>query len=178
MPTHPRGHIGPFAQGYRVGRERAKRPRQEARDLRAVDHGVVRAAALLHRLEPGVAGKWDYFRIDQVVTNLLTNAQKYSGPEAGIAVNVTRRGREMAVTVADQGPGIPDVEQALDDVEKAGQHDLSEPQIESSIRQTLNNEKEQLLKAAYIEDLRNRAKISNYLARQIAEAGGPPPEAK
>ncbi|MGE5327652.1 MAG: peptidylprolyl isomerase [Deltaproteobacteria bacterium] len=63
-------------------------------------------------------------------------------------------------------------------IEKAGQHDLSEPQIESSIRQTLTNEKEQLLKAAYIEDLRNRAKIVNYLAQRISEAGGPPPESK
>ena len=63
-------------------------------------------------------------------------------------------------------------------IEKAGQHDLSEPQIESSIRQTLTNEKEQLLKAAYIEDLRNRAKIVNYLAQRITEAGGPPQGSK
>ena len=63
-------------------------------------------------------------------------------------------------------------------IEKAGQHELSEPQIESSIRQTLTNEKEQLLKAAYIEDLRNRAKIVNYLAQRITEAGGPPQESQ
>lgn len=59
-------------------------------------------------------------------------------------------------------------------VEKPGQHDLSDPQVESAIRQTLTNEKEQLLKAAFIEDLRNRAKIVNYLAQQITAAGGAP----
>jgi peptidyl-prolyl cis-trans isomerase SurA len=59
-------------------------------------------------------------------------------------------------------------------IEKPGQHDLSDPQVESAIRQTLTNEKEQLLKAAYIEDLRNRAKIVNYLAQKISAAGGAP----
>lgn len=63
-------------------------------------------------------------------------------------------------------------------IEKPGQHDLSDPKVESSIRQTLNNEKEQLLKAAYIGDLRNRAKVVNYLAQRITEAGGPPPKSR
>ncbi len=54
--------------------------------------------------------------------------------------------------------------------EEAGQHSLSDPQVQSAIRQTLMNEKEQLLKAAYIEDLRNRAKVVNRLAEQIVRA--------
>lgn len=54
--------------------------------------------------------------------------------------------------------------------EEAGQHSLSDPQVQSAIRQTLMNEKEQLLKAAYIEDLRNRAKVVNHLAEQIVRA--------
>ncbi len=53
-------------------------------------------------------------------------------------------------------------------VEEAGQRPLSDPRVQSAVRQTLRNEKEQLLKAAYIETLRNRAKIVNYLAGQIA----------
>ena len=58
-------------------------------------------------------------------------------------------------------------------VEQAGQHSLSEVQVQNAIRQTLRNEKEQLLKAAYIEDLRNRAKVVNYLAaRVVKDAGG------
>jgi peptidyl-prolyl cis-trans isomerase SurA len=60
-------------------------------------------------------------------------------------------------------------------IESAGQHDISDPQVESAIRRTLMNEKEQLLKAAYIEDLRNRAKVVNYLAQQVVQAGGVPP---
>ncbi len=60
-------------------------------------------------------------------------------------------------------------------IETAGQHDISDPQVESAIRRTLMNEKEQLLKAAYIEDLRNRARVVNYLAQQVVQAGGVPP---
>ncbi|MFB3920767.1 MAG: peptidylprolyl isomerase [Terriglobia bacterium] len=51
--------------------------------------------------------------------------------------------------------------------EEAGQRELSDPQVKSAIRQNLVNEREQLLKAAYIEDLRNRAKVMNYLAEKI-----------
>jgi len=51
--------------------------------------------------------------------------------------------------------------------EEPGQRLLSDLQVQNAIRQALRNEKEQLLKAAYIEDLRNRAKVVNYLAQQI-----------
>ena len=63
-------------------------------------------------------------------------------------------------------------------IEQPGQHDLSDPQVQSAIRRTLMNEKEQLLKAAYIEDLRNRAKVVNYLAEKIVSAGGAPAASK
>jgi peptidyl-prolyl cis-trans isomerase SurA len=56
--------------------------------------------------------------------------------------------------------------------EEAGQRQLNDPQVQASIRQNLMNEKEQLLKAAYIEALRNRIKIENYLAERVVEDGG------
>ncbi len=58
--------------------------------------------------------------------------------------------------------------------ETAGQRDISDPQVQSAIRRTLMNEKEQLLKAAYIESLRNAARVTNYLADRIVAAGGDP----
>jgi len=56
--------------------------------------------------------------------------------------------------------------------EEAGQRSLSDLQVQSTIRQSLRNEKEQLLKAAYIEVLRNRAKVVNYLAEEIIKTHG------
>ena len=62
-------------------------------------------------------------------------------------------------------------------VEEAGQHTLTDLRVQSAIRQTLRNEKEQLLKAAYIEMLRNRSKVVNHLAEEVVKANGVPPNA-
>jgi peptidyl-prolyl cis-trans isomerase SurA len=62
-------------------------------------------------------------------------------------------------------------------VEEAGQHTLADLRVQSAIRQTLRNEKEQLLKAAYIEMLRNRSKVVNHLAEEVVKANGVPPTA-
>ncbi len=56
-------------------------------------------------------------------------------------------------------------------IEKAGQLSLTDPKVQSRIRNTLMNEKEQLLKAAYIETLRDKAKVRNFLAEQIVKEG-------
>ena len=62
-------------------------------------------------------------------------------------------------------------------VEEAGQHTLTDLRVQSAIRQTLRNEKEQLLKAAYIEMLRNRSKVLNHFAEDVVKASGLPPSA-
>jgi len=45
-------------------------------------------------------------RISQVVLNLLSNARKYSSPQAPIIVQVLQRERQAIVTIQDQGMGI------------------------------------------------------------------------
>jgi peptidyl-prolyl cis-trans isomerase SurA len=55
-------------------------------------------------------------------------------------------------------------------IEPPGQHPLTDPKVQSQIRKTLQNEKEQLLKAAYIETLRDNARVKNLLAEQIVKA--------
>ena len=49
----------------------------------------------------------DRDRIDQVLSNLIENAVKYSPDGGPIAVTVERRGGEVEVRVADAGVGIP-----------------------------------------------------------------------
>jgi peptidyl-prolyl cis-trans isomerase SurA len=51
--------------------------------------------------------------------------------------------------------------------EPAGQRDLSDPKVQQTIRETLINRKDQLLKAAYYEVARNEAKVVNYFADSI-----------
>ena len=56
--------------------------------------------------------------------------------------------------------------------EQAGQRQLSDPQVQQSIRQTLQNREEQLLRAAYLEIARDQAHVVNYLAKQVVESAG------
>ena len=51
--------------------------------------------------------------------------------------------------------------------EPAGQRIFSDPRVQQSIRETLENRKNQLLRTAYTEVLRNEADVTNYLAKSI-----------
>ncbi len=53
--------------------------------------------------------------------------------------------------------------------EPAGQRDLNDPRVQQTIRETLTNRKEQLLRAAYYENARNEARVVNYYAQSIYE---------
>jgi len=61
--------------------------------------------------------------------------------------------------------------------EAPGQRNLSDPQVQQSIRDALRNRKEQLLRAAYLAAARDDAKVTNYLARQVVESAGKLPGA-
>jgi len=91
-------------------------------DLAQLVHDVVRrfvegpeASAshtiLVEAAEP-VEGEWDIGRLDQVLTNLVSNAIKYS-PDGGkvlVSVHNTEMGAELRVS--DEGVGIPSSAQA------------------------------------------------------------------
>ena len=56
--------------------------------------------------------------------------------------------------------------------EPAGQREFSDPRVQQSIRQTLLNRKDQLLRTAYMESVRNEADITNHLANRVVESFG------
>lgn len=60
---------------------------------------VVGEETLVAHVDPG--------RLDQVLTNLLENAAKYSPPDAPITLRIRREGAGVAIDVEDRGPGIP-----------------------------------------------------------------------
>jgi peptidyl-prolyl cis-trans isomerase SurA len=61
--------------------------------------------------------------------------------------------------------------------EAAGQRGINDPQVQQTIRDTLRDRKEQLLRAAYLAVARDQAKVTNYLAEQVVETAGKLPEA-
>jgi peptidyl-prolyl cis-trans isomerase SurA len=53
--------------------------------------------------------------------------------------------------------------------EPAGQRELADPRVQQAIRSQLRDRREQLLKAAYYEVLRDQAKVENNLAQKVLD---------
>jgi signal transduction histidine kinase len=97
-----------------VTRIRAGKPelKLEQFDLGELTKEVVHRFAELHpdilltvRVNGTAAGIWDRFRIDQAVSNVISNAIKY-GLRKPVTVVVSVEGRKACVAVQDQGVGI------------------------------------------------------------------------
>jgi len=56
--------------------------------------------------------------------------------------------------------------------EPAGQRELNDPRVQQAIREQLRGRREQLLKAAYYEVVRDEARIENYYAQQVLKNSG------
>ncbi|WP_437894743.1 PAS domain-containing sensor histidine kinase [Sorangium sp. So ce124] len=63
-------------------------------------------STLAVRAEQPVTGWWDRYLLEQVVTNLLTNAIKF-GERAPIEITITAEGGVARLSVTDHGIGIP-----------------------------------------------------------------------
>ncbi len=63
------------------------------------------------KLEAGepIIGKFDKLRIEQVLTNLISNAFKYGGGKP-VEIKVKKDGSKAKIIIADHGIGIPDKE--------------------------------------------------------------------
>jgi PAS domain S-box-containing protein len=73
------------------------------------EHATRAGSQVTVQVEGPVHGVWDRLRIEQLVTNLLTNALKYA---AGTPVEIVLRGNEheVVLVVSDAGPGIAEAE--------------------------------------------------------------------
>jgi peptidyl-prolyl cis-trans isomerase SurA len=56
--------------------------------------------------------------------------------------------------------------------EPAGQREFADPRVQQAIRSQLHDRREQLLKAAYYEVLRDSAKVENYYAKKVLDSNG------
>jgi len=62
--------------------------------------------------------------------------------------------------------------------EPAGQRDLNDPSVQQTIRETLINRKDQLLRAAFYEVARNEAAVVNFFAASVGASDGKSPIAR
>ena len=145
-----------LASLHKIARFKAEddAPGQDTRDL-AEDHIELIALHGHHmgahmQMTPGrPASAEDHQRADQIAAALGGAIERYKDYRVALA-----EGYRILKVISR---------------EPAGQRDLTDPKVQQTIRETLVNRKDQLLKAAYYEVQRNAAKVENYLARSITE---------
>ncbi len=69
-----------------------------------------RGATIIIDGERSVPGRWDPLRLDQIVTNLVSNALKY-GDGKPIVIELRANNARVQLTVRDYGPGIAEEQQ-------------------------------------------------------------------
>jgi signal transduction histidine kinase len=98
----------------RAGRRRMElEPVQVERLIRTAIDAVRRLTGgrrVTLRADPQLIAEVDADRIEQVVTNLLHNAVKYSPPGTPVDVEANRQGDEIMIAVRDYGSGIDAVD--------------------------------------------------------------------
>lgn len=67
---------------------------------------------LARRIAPGLQVQGDHELLQQMLSNLLENAVEHSRDAARIFVHLDRAGDHIALSVGDDGPGIPPTERA------------------------------------------------------------------
>jgi peptidyl-prolyl cis-trans isomerase SurA len=106
----------------------------------------------------------------------ITESQLRSEPEVYTAINKLKPGQvtEVLPLYENSPAGKRPVGYAiyrLLDKEAAGQRELNDPRVQQKIREQLRNARSQLLQNAYLEMLRDQARVENYFAEQVFKSG-------
>lgn len=136
-PTSPRGRlIRSIVKGasrlsnlvndlVNISREDDFQPRLELDTVRLADIvasavGIIQPLAAAKRqtidvklTEPDCTVRADRLRLEQVLVNLLSNAQRYSPVGGRIVVSGRREGQEIVLRVQDSGPGVAEEDREL-----------------------------------------------------------------
>jgi two-component system, OmpR family, sensor histidine kinase KdpD len=145
-----------FAQAIEREADRLNRLVENLLDMSRIEEGALRPekeeysltaliSDVLSRLAPLLEGRVvrthlpddlllvdiDYLQIDQVLTNLIENAVRYTQADSPIDVCAQIEGEQVVLRVADRGPGIPpaDLERVFDKFYRVlhGQHPVGNP---------------------------------------------------
>lgn len=98
-----------------------------------------------------------------------------SEPKLRMTVNAMRVGQQSGI-VRDEKGNYHIIR--LIGREDAGQRPLSDPGVQKTIKDALAGEREQVLRAAYLEDVRSRAKLKDELAGKVVQDAGNPASIK
>jgi peptidyl-prolyl cis-trans isomerase SurA len=105
----------------------------------------------------------------------VTESQLHADPNVYAAVTKLKAGQITEILPVYAGQGSKQATgyaiYKLTDREAAGQRELNDPRVQQAIRQNLRDSRSQLLKNAYLEMLRDQAKVTNYFAEETFKSG-------
>jgi len=105
---------------------------------------------------------------------LVPESELRSDPTAGAAILKLKAGETTGVFPLLDGETKRPIGYSIYKLiarEPAGQRQISDPAVQQRIRQLLRDSRSQLLKNAYLEMLRDQAKVENFFAEQIFKLG-------
>lgn len=68
------------------------------------------SSQLISSIEPDIMVKGDEMALQLLFSNLIENAFKYGGKEKPVSIDLKTENQTACLTIADEGPGIPDEE--------------------------------------------------------------------
>lgn len=88
------------------------------------DHLTIAGSSLKLEASEEIRGLWDQVRLDQAISNLLTNAIKY-GEGSPIEIEIKKEGEKAKISISDKGIGIdPRLQKTIFERFKRGTSDL------------------------------------------------------
>jgi peptidyl-prolyl cis-trans isomerase SurA len=145
-------------------------------DATSMQAATAKAQMLMERLKAGTP-------FDEVAMDYSEDPQ--SAPRGGdvglVPVSALRQvPPQLREVVLKSNPGTVNIVSmeggytivALVARQPAGQRDPSMPEVRDGITNTLRGRREQLLRTAYLDTLRNKATVMNHLAQRLIEAQG------
>jgi peptidyl-prolyl cis-trans isomerase SurA len=171
--TEPQFHIAQIVVTPRPSPQAHNRKNDDAKDEAEARRKVI---MLEQQLSAGV----DF---SQLATDYSEDSTATSGGDLGFVPESALNSSDPALrnAVLKMRPG--EVSQPIQEKdgyrilkligkEPAGQRRLDDPQVQQTIRDTLRNRKEQLLRSAYMAVSRDEARVANYLASEVMESAG------
>ena len=96
-----------LGSGMNINKAPVDLSKQSEKIVQEVELGYPEAELILQSPGP-VQGEWDVIRLDQLMTNLITNALRHGKPGGPVTINISAEGNEAFFQVHNEGPPVPE----------------------------------------------------------------------
>lgn len=94
-----------LGSGMTINKSSVDLSKQSEKIVQELQLGYPEAELIIETPGP-VEGAWDVIRLDQLMTNLITNALRHGKPGGPVTVTITAKGKEAFFKVHNEGPPI------------------------------------------------------------------------